>query len=94
MPAATAPIAVTLYGRNGCHLCDEAAAALARIGKRIPLAVTAVYIESGDDALLQRYMFEIPVICVDGAEIARAPISEAELEAELAALPGAGPKKQ
>jgi len=85
-PAGT-PLVVTLYGRAGCHLCDEAAGMLARISKRIPLVVTAIDIES-DDALLQRYVFEIPVICVDGAEIARAPVSEVELEAALAALPG------
>lgn len=89
MAAVRAPLNVTLYGRAGCHLCDEAAAMLVRIGKRIPLVVTPVDIES-DDALLQRYMFEIPVICVDGAEIARAPISEVALEAALRALRGGG----
>ena len=89
MPAARDPLSVTLYGRAGCHLCDEAAAMLARISERIPLVVTAIDIES-DDALLQRYMFEIPVISVDGAVIARAPISEVALEAGLRALPGGG----
>jgi glutaredoxin len=89
MPSPRAPLSVTLYGRAGCHLCDEAAAMLARIGRRIPLAVTTIDIES-DDALLQRYMFEIPVIVADGAEVARAPISEVALEAALWALPGGG----
>ena len=87
MSSVRAPLVVTLYGRAGCHLCDEAAAMLARISKRIPLIVTSIDIET-NDALLQRYMFEIPVICIDGAEIARAPISEAGLEAALRALPG------
>ena len=86
MSSVRAPLVVTLYGRAGCHLCDEAAAMLARISKRIPLVVTAIDIES-DDALLERYLFEIPVICIDGAEIARAPISEAGLEAALRARP-------
>ena len=89
MPSAGRPVSVTLYGRAGCHLCEEAAAMLARIGKRVPLVVTAIDIES-DDALLQRYLFEIPVMCVDGAEIARAPISEVELEAALWAALGDG----
>ena len=85
MPSSRAPLSVTLYGRAGCHLCDEAAAMLARISHRIPLAVTTVDIET-DDALLQLYVFEIPVIAVGGIEVARAPISEVELEGALRAL--------
>lgn len=84
---AAAPVDVTLYGRAGCHLCDGAAAMLARISHHIPLNITAIDIESDDD-LLQHYMFAIPVVCIDGAEIARAPISESELESALAAFAG------
>ena len=74
-----APLRVTLYGRPGCSLCDQAGQFLHCIARRIPLAVDVVNIES-DDALLQRYMFEIPVIAVDGAPIAIAPIYEGALE--------------
>ena len=77
-----APLRVTLYGRPGCSLCDQAGQFLHRIARRIPLAVDVVNIES-DDALLQRYMFEIPVIAVDGETIAIAPIYEGALEDRL-----------
>ena len=77
-----APLRVTLYGRPGCSLCDQAGQFLHRIARRIPLAVDVVNIES-DDALLQRYMFEIPVVAVDGETIAIAPIYEGALEDRL-----------
>ncbi len=81
------PLRVTLYGRPGCSLCDHAEQMLARIGRRIPLAVELVNIETDGD-LHQRYMFEIPVVAVDGAEVAKAPIYEHALEEALAALVG------
>lgn len=76
------PIEVTLLGRPGCHLCDEAASILANIGRKLPLNVRYVDIES-DDTLLARYMIEIPVILADGVEVARAPIRRRALEAVL-----------
>ncbi len=81
------PLRVTLYGRPGCSLCDHAEQMLARIGRRIPLAVELVNIET-DDALHRRYMFEIPVVAVGGTEVAKAPIYERALEETLAALVG------
>jgi glutaredoxin len=72
------PLRVTLYGRPGCSLCDHAEQMLARIGRHIPLSLELVNIET-DDALHQRYMFEIPVITAGGAEIAKAPIYEHSL---------------
>lgn len=80
-----APLRVTLYGRPGCSLCDHAEQMLARIGRRLPMAVELVNIET-DDALHQRYMFEIPVIAVAGAEVAKAPIYEHALAEKLEEL--------
>ena len=54
---------ITLYGRPGCHLCDDAQEVLDRVGE--PYDV--VDIESDDD-LLMRYLERIPVVTVDGAE--------------------------
>lgn len=78
------PLQVTLYGRAGCHLCDEAEATLRRIAGDLPMLLTVVDIE-GDEALLRRYLFEIPVVVVDGSEVARAPISALRLQRELTA---------
>jgi len=54
---------ITLYGRPGCHLCDEAREVLDRVGE--PYDV--VDIESDED-LLRRYLERIPVVAVDGEE--------------------------
>ena len=55
---------ITLYGRPGCHLCDDARAALERVGEPFD----EVDIES-DDALLKRYLERIPVVAIDGQEL-------------------------
>jgi glutaredoxin len=54
---------LVLYGRAGCHLCDDARAVLQRVGE--PFA--EVDIET-DDALLAAYLERIPVVAVDGEE--------------------------
>jgi glutaredoxin len=59
---------VTLYGREGCHLCDDARAALARVQARTPFRLVEVDIER-DDELHRRYLERIPVIALDGEEI-------------------------
>jgi glutaredoxin len=59
---------VTLYGRAGCHLCDEARAVLLRVRAGDPFRLEEIDIES-DDALLKRYLERIPVIAVDGEEL-------------------------
>ncbi|HEV7885366.1 MAG TPA: glutaredoxin family protein [Solirubrobacteraceae bacterium] len=55
---------LVLYGRPGCHLCDDARAVLQRVGE--PFA--EVDIET-DDALLAAYLERIPVVAVDGEEV-------------------------
>jgi glutaredoxin len=55
---------VTLYGRPGCHLCDEARDAITEIADgRIELQ--EIDIES-DDRLLRTYLERIPVVEVAG----------------------------
>ena len=59
---------VTLYGREGCHLCDDARAALQDIRTRHPFALEEVDITT-DDELHARYLERIPVIALDGREL-------------------------
>jgi glutaredoxin len=59
---------VTLYGRPGCHLCDEARDVLLRIRASHPFQLDEVDIES-DDELFKRYLERIPVIALDGEEL-------------------------
>lgn len=79
------PLRVTLYGRPGCSLCDQAELFLRRIARRVPLAIELVNIET-DEALHQRYLFDIPVVVVDGAEVAKAPIHEHALAERIEAF--------
>jgi len=73
---------VVLYGRPGCHLCEDALAVLERVRRRTPFALRQVDIES-DDALLTRYLERIPVVTVDGREIFQLFVDEQALEAAL-----------
>jgi glutaredoxin len=59
---------VTLYSRPGCHLCDDARAALERVHANAPFLLREVNIED-DDALHARYLERIPVIALDGEEL-------------------------
>ena len=58
---------VTLYGRPGCHLCDDARAILERVRTTHPFTLEEIDIET-DDALFKRYLERIPVVAVDGEE--------------------------
>lgn len=78
---------VTLLRKQDCGLCDHAMAALSRISHRVPMTVEHVDIDE-DEELQRRYFLEIPVVLVDGEEVARAPIRERELEGVLRGLAG------
>jgi glutaredoxin len=73
---------VTLYGRPGCHLCDDARAALERIRTTHPFRLDEVDIDS-DDALFKRYLERIPVIAVDGEELFDHFVEEQALKRKL-----------
>ncbi|HXE46534.1 MAG TPA: glutaredoxin family protein [Conexibacter sp.] len=74
---------VTLYGRPGCHLCDEARAVLERVRAELPFALCERDIEA-DDALFTAYLERIPVIALDGEELFDFFVDEAELRRRLA----------
>jgi glutaredoxin len=74
---------VTIYGRPGCHLCDDALAVLERIRAETPFALERVNIEE-DDAVLRAYLERIPVVAVDGEEVYDYVVDEADLRARLA----------
>jgi hypothetical protein len=73
---------VTLYGRPGCHLCDDARAVVQRVAQRVALELVEVDIES-DDRLFSAMLERIPVICVDGTEHAELFVDEEALVAAL-----------
>lgn len=71
----------TLYTRPGCHLCEDAAATLARLRTRHPHELRLVDI-TADAALMQAYGLRIPVLAIGGQEY-DAPLAAAELERAL-----------
>jgi glutaredoxin len=54
-------MSLVLYGKPGCHLCDDARAVLERVGA--PFAEVDI---TSDDALHAAYLERIPVITLDG----------------------------
>lgn len=76
---------ITLYGRAGCHLCDDVERSIRRIGREIPLTLHIVDIHS-DPALLEAYMFTIPVVAINGEQVfvsIESVVTEWELREEL-----------
>jgi glutaredoxin len=61
-------VTITLYSRPGCHLCDDARAALQRLHARFAFDLREVDI-TGDDDLHRRYLERIPVVALDGEEL-------------------------
>jgi glutaredoxin len=65
------PAEVTLLGRAGCHLCDDARAVLE--GLRSELGPAAFVLRTvdieADDATFKAYLERIPVIALDGQEL-------------------------
>ncbi len=74
-------LAVTLYTKPGCHLCEDAAAELGRLRGRFPHELRLIDITSDTD-LMHQYGERIPVVAVAGREH-DAPLSAAVLERAL-----------
>ena len=73
---------VTLYTKPGCHLCESVEQVVARVAARRQIDVETRNIES-DPADFQRFQFDIPVVFVDGREVARHRLTVREFEAAL-----------
>jgi len=69
---------LTLYGRPGCHLCDDARVVLERVGE--PFDEVDITI---DDALHARYLERIPVVVLDGVELYDFFVDEPDLRGRL-----------
>jgi glutaredoxin len=82
-----AVIALTIYSRPGCHLCEDMKAVVHTVARSIPISLEEVDI-STDPALEARYGVEIPVLLVDGKKAAKYRIGEGELRKLLAGRAG------
>ena len=79
-------IALTLYSKPGCHLCDEMKATIARVARdlSLPMALEEVDISTDRD-LESRFGLEIPVLMMNGKKVAKHRVSETELTRMLKA---------
>jgi hypothetical protein len=58
---------VTLIGKPGCHLCDDARTVVQEVAAATGAAVVEQDITQ-DDELYRRYWEQIPVVLVDGEQ--------------------------
>jgi hypothetical protein len=73
----SAPV-LALYGRSGCHLCDDARAKLVPLAAELGFLIEEHDIEA-DDELLKRYLERIPVGVLDGEHLFDFFVDEPEL---------------
>ncbi len=67
-PGAGVPEArITLIGKPGCHLCDEARAVVVRVSDDTGAGWTELSVLA-DPALMEQYAEQIPVVLVDGEQ--------------------------
>jgi len=71
-----------MYTKPDCGLCGDVQVALVRLQPKIQFELEFVNIEA-DSAAFSRYRDRIPVVEVDGVEVAAAPIDEKRLLAAL-----------
>jgi hypothetical protein len=75
---------LTIYQRDGCHLCEIASAQLEQLQSEYQFELEQIDIES-DDQLHRLYLERIPVISLDGEELYDFSIDLADLKSRLSA---------
>lgn len=76
---------VTLIGKPGCHLCDDARAVVDEVLAAFPAVRMLEQSILDDPALHERYWDEIPVVLIDGAVHTIYRVDAERLRAALAA---------
>jgi glutaredoxin len=76
---------LTLYGKPGCHLCEEARGVVQQVREQHPFELDEVDI-TRDPSLEAIYRERIPVVAIDGREALELVIEASELERCLARI--------
>jgi glutaredoxin len=80
--AAAGPREVTFYTRHGCHLCEEAKAAIAPLLQEFGAKLREVYVD--DDPLLrERYGWDVPVIFIGAHKAAKHRVDVKQFRRQL-----------
>lgn len=83
-PPDAAPPRVLLYGREGCHLCDEARDVVVQESARAGAAWAEVDVDT-DAELVEEYGELVPVVTVDGVRVGYWRIDPVRVRKALAA---------
>ena len=80
---------VVLYTKAGCHLCEVARRTIESLRDEFGFTFRVVSLES-DPALREQYALDIPVILLDGREVARHRVDPAVFRRKLEAARAGG----
>ncbi|GAA3662433.1 hypothetical protein GCM10022224_027880 [Nonomuraea antimicrobica] len=75
---------ITLLGKPGCHLCDDAREIIARVAGELGVPWEEIGIDSSEE-LSEKYGEMIPVTLIDGVQHDFWRVDEARLRAALGA---------
>ena len=73
---------VIVYSRPGCHLCDEAKAAIRQADVAEQYIIEEINIETSS-ILLESYRNDIPVVTINGVEAFRHRVDPSEFRKKL-----------
>lgn len=76
------PRDITLYARPGCHLCDEAKAAIAPVLREFGAVLREVNVDE-DAVLKERYGWDVPVIFIGQRKAAKHRVDLAQFRRQL-----------
>ena len=76
---------VTLYTRAGCHLCEEAKAAIAPLLREFGATLREINIDE-DAELRERYGCDVPVIFIGERKMAKHRVDVQKFRRQLAEL--------
>ncbi len=83
MSTQDAPARITLLGRPGCHLCDDAREVVRRVADDTGVGWVERSVDD-DPELLEEYGEQVPVVLVDGAQHDFWRVDEQRLRTALA----------
>ena len=76
---------VIIYSRPGCHLCEQAKAAILSAGCSDDFELRELNIDE-DPVALQRYQNDIPVIFINGVKVFKHRVDPKEFKRKLRRL--------
>ena len=76
---------VVLYGRAGCHLCERAREVLRRLSDEVGFELRDQDVDVDSD-LVDQYGDRVPVVVVEGDEVAAGRVNDRDLQRILKAI--------